>query len=113
LQLAVVDWRRGSGPCALRGGREQGSPVRAQGNASTPHPSEVVRERYEASLMNPIETVHFSCPWCGKPAETAVDCTGGDQEYVEDCWSCCRPMVIRVALDSDGELCVLVSAEGE
>ena len=53
-----------------------------------------VRERHEASPMNPIETVNFSCPWCGEPAETAVDCTAGVQAYVEDCWCCCRPMVI-------------------
>jgi len=65
--------------------------------------------------MNPIETVPFRCPWCGKAGETAVDCTAGDQEYVEDCWSCCRPMVIRVTLDSaDADACsVSVSAEGE
>lgn len=63
--------------------------------------------------MNPIETVDFSCPWCGQPAETTVDCTAGDQEYVEDCWSCCRPIVIRVDLDADGWPSVSVSAEGE
>lgn len=75
-------------------------------------PSEVVRERHEAIPMNPIETVRFSCPWCGEPAETVVDCTTGDQEYVEDCWCCCRPVVIRVELDAGGELAVAVWAEG-
>ena len=63
--------------------------------------------------MNPIETVNFSCPWCGEPAETAVDCAAGVQEYVEDCWCCCRPMVIRVGLDADGGLAGAVSAAGE
>ncbi len=42
------------------------------------------------------------CPWCGEPAETMVDGGGlSSQEYVEDCWVCCRP--IRFIVERDEE----------
>ena len=37
-----------------------------------------------------------ACPYCGEPITLLVDYTGGDQQYVEDCFVCCRPIVVRV-----------------
>ncbi len=53
--------------------------------------------------MQPLESQTIDCPHCGEPIEMLVDCSAGDQEYVEDCTVCCRPIVVRVAVE-DGEV---------
>lgn len=44
------------------------------------------------------------CPYCGESFETNVDASGGSQEYLEDCYVCCRPIVFRLTADDDGHL---------
>ena len=59
---------------------------------------------------NPVrlETVtnlqSVQCPYCGETFETQIDTSGGSQEYVEDCYVCCKPIVFRTEVDADGEL---------
>ncbi|CAH0645983.1 MULTISPECIES: CPXCG motif-containing cysteine-rich protein [Pseudomonas] len=48
-----------------------------------------------------LETAFYDCPYCGEEVETTVDLSGGDQEYIEDCQVCCRP--IRFVLQVHGE----------
>ena len=43
------------------------------------------------------------CPYCGEPLEFALDPSGGNQVYVEDCQVCCRPILVDVAFDAQGE----------
>jgi hypothetical protein len=50
--------------------------------------------------MNPVETIQASCPYCGEVIDISVDISQSDQEYIEDCSVCCRPIVISVSLDS-------------
>jgi len=47
---------------------------------------------------------NIQCPYCGETFETEVDTSGGSQEYVEDCYVCCRPIVFRIDVAADGEL---------
>ncbi|MES2820386.1 MAG: CPXCG motif-containing cysteine-rich protein [Pseudomonadota bacterium] len=47
-----------------------------------------------------LETQDYHCPYCGEPVEAVLDLSGGDQQYVEDCQVCCRPIVFD--LRSDG-----------
>ena len=43
------------------------------------------------------------CPYCGEPAEVALDAGGGAvQRYVEDCPVCCRPWHLTVRWDASG-----------
>lgn len=51
-----------------------------------------------------LETRVSRCPYCGETVETAVDVSGGSQEYIEDCQACCRPIVFRLTVDADGNL---------
>jgi hypothetical protein len=45
--------------------------------------------------------VEARCPYCGEPIGLVIDEGGGRrQQYVEDCWVCCRPMAVRVFLDA-------------
>ncbi|WP_126452365.1 CPXCG motif-containing cysteine-rich protein [Sulfuriflexus mobilis] len=43
-----------------------------------------------------IEAINISCPYCGEVFETTADCSAGDQEYIEDCQICCRPILIAL-----------------
>jgi len=51
-----------------------------------------------------IEFSTVRCPYCGESFETAVDTSGGSQEYVEDCQVCCRPIDFRAEVGTDGTL---------
>jgi hypothetical protein len=44
------------------------------------------------------------CPYCGETFETEIDASGGNLEYIEDCYVCCRPIVFRIEVGADGEL---------
>lgn len=53
--------------------------------------------------MNPIELHDAECPWCGSPLVLEIDCSAGDQSYLEDCAVCCQPISIRVHLGEGDE----------
>jgi len=44
------------------------------------------------------------CPYCGEGFVTVVDCSAGDQEYIEDCEVCCSPIVFALTTDGEGNL---------
>ena len=47
----------------------------------------------------------YICGACGEEVVIPVDLSqGNEQEYVEDCPVCCRANVIRVEVDSAGEI---------
>jgi hypothetical protein len=42
--------------------------------------------------------IHFetiTCPYCWEPIEITLDLSVDEQQQVEDCSVCCRPIVIR------------------
>lgn len=41
----------------------------------------------------------ITCPSCGERIEIVVDLSAPEQQYVEDCFVCCRPMLIRCVSD--------------
>jgi transcription elongation factor Elf1 len=51
-----------------------------------------------------LEPAEITCPYCGETFETTVDCSGGDQRYIEDCQVCCRPVEFSIETGTDGEL---------
>lgn len=48
-----------------------------------------------------LETVDIACPYCGEVFETVIDCSAGNQSYVEDCYVCCRPISFQVTIGPD------------
>ena len=48
-----------------------------------------------------VEAAHVDCPYCGEPMELNIDASVDEQEYVEDCWVCCRPIVIQATVVGD------------
>ena len=55
----------------------------------------------------------ISCPYCGEIITILVDDSLPEQEYVEDCQVCCRPIVVQVSVDMDGDATVTATAENE
>jgi hypothetical protein len=55
----------------------------------------------------------IGCPYCGEAISVLVDDSLAEQQYVEDCQVCCRPIVLDVAVGSDGEFTVLARSENE
>lgn len=51
----------------------------------------------ELRIMVSLHTVQ--CPYCGETFETTVDASAGNQDYIEDCAVCCRPIVFRLAAE--------------
>ena len=46
----------------------------------------------------------FNCPHCGEIISVLLDFSIPDQEYIEDCEVCCRPIEIRYKVGADGEI---------
>jgi len=63
--------------------------------------------------MQPIDTVVTECPYCGEQIELLVDCSIENQEYVEDCSVCCRPIVVSIDLSTDESPRVDVRTEND
>ena len=60
--------------------------------------------------MDGVREYGFECPYCGEPITMVLDLSGdGEQDYIEDCEVCCRP--VRVRFHVDGGLLERFTAE--
>ena len=58
--------------------------------------------------------MEYGCAFCGEDNEVSVDPSGGrHQAFTEDCTVCCRPNLITLTIDDDGEVAIEVSQEYE
>lgn len=57
--------------------------------------------------------VSIECPYCGEVIVLLVDGSAGEQEYIEDCQVCCRPIELVVTLDEDDQPQVEVRRDDE
>ena len=47
----------------------------------------------------------YRCAFCGEANDVFVDPSGGrHQTFTEDCAVCCRPNLITLTIDDDGEV---------
>lgn len=47
------------------------------------------------------------CPHCGEQVPVDIDPSGGRQQrYVEDCWVCCRPILLTVEVLPTGDVTI-------
>lgn len=46
---------------------------------------------------------NVDCPYCGESLEIFIDSSVPEQEYIEDCQVCCRPMTIKASVGFDEE----------
>ena len=55
----------------------------------------------------------ISCPYCGEAISVLIDDSLPEQRYVGDCQVCCRPIVLNVSVDADGDVVVQARSENE
>ena len=70
-------------------------------------------DRHTLPNMPEITETHISCPYCGESISILVDDSLPEQSYVEDCQVCCRPIVLDVAIDLEGDVAVSARCENE
>ncbi|HVK51870.1 MAG TPA: CPXCG motif-containing cysteine-rich protein [Pseudoxanthomonas sp.] len=52
--------------------------------------------------MPQLPSADIECPYCGEVITVFVDDSAGEQDYIEDCQVCCKPIQMHVRLDEDG-----------
>ncbi|HEV8533670.1 MAG TPA: CPXCG motif-containing cysteine-rich protein [Methylomirabilota bacterium] len=58
--------------------------------------------------------VTYSCAFCGEDNDVFVDPSGGRrQTFTEDCAVCCRPNLITLTIEGDGEVLLEAAQEYE
>jgi hypothetical protein len=58
--------------------------------------------------------VTYSCAFCGEDNDVRVDPSGGRrQTFTEDCTVCCRPNLITLTIEDDGEVLLEAAQEYE
>ena len=63
--------------------------------------------------MNELKEKAIQCPYCGESISVLIDCSVPDQNYIEDCQVCCRPINFSVTVSVDDSIEVVVSSENE
>jgi hypothetical protein len=48
--------------------------------------------------MDLLKLVSVQCPYCGESIDIMVDCTVENQEFIEDCQVCCKPITFSVTV---------------
>ena len=62
------------------------------------------RRKKASGGRQPPDNNFYVCDACGEEIVIPLDPSqGSEQEYVEDCPVCCRPNVIHVEFDEQGE----------
>lgn len=51
-----------------------------------------------------IDERDLTCPYCGETFSTTVDASMGSQNYIEDCYVCCRPIEVTLEVDVAGDI---------
>ena len=58
--------------------------------------------------------MEYDCAFCGEPNEVFADTSAGRrQTFTEDCTVCCRPNLITLTVDDDGEVELAITQEYE
>jgi transcription elongation factor Elf1 len=63
--------------------------------------------------MNELKEKSIQCPYCGENIVVLVDCSVSQQNYIEDCQVCCRPINFNVTIFADDSVDIVVSSENE
>lgn len=52
-------------------------------------------------MQNQLDEKAVHCPYCGEPISILIDTSYTEQNYIEDCEVCCRPITIKLRRDND------------
>ena len=54
--------------------------------------------------LNMLEEIAQFCPYCGEPITLLIDTSITQQNYIEDCSVCCRPITVKVLLNDSADI---------
>ena len=63
--------------------------------------------------MYTSELKTISCPYCGESIELVIDTSLEQQQYIEDCQVCCRPITVNVCIIEPDQIIVNTFAEDD
>ncbi|MBB1384826.1 CPXCG motif-containing cysteine-rich protein [Pseudoalteromonas sp. SG45-5] len=63
--------------------------------------------------MNQLTERTIECPYCGEAIDILIDASDLNEQYIEDCQVCCKPINFLVSHNVDDELIVNVYCEDE
>ena len=63
--------------------------------------------------MNQLAEKSIGCPYCGEVIKVLIDPSDSDQQYIEDCQVCCKPINFSVYQNVNGTLSVNVYSDDE
>ena len=63
--------------------------------------------------MNVLVERSVQCPYCGESINLLIDLSVPQQNYIEDCPVCCRPINVDMAVDSNGSVEILATSDDE
>jgi transcription elongation factor Elf1 len=83
--------------------------------AQTTKATSYTKKRYERNEVQMSELLEkdISCPYCGESIDVVIEILEENQEYIEDCQVCCRPIVFNIAVAFDGSPSISVHSEDE
>ena len=64
-------------------------------------------------MLNELQENDIQCPYCGEHITVLIDASVSEQNYIEDCQVCCRPIKIDVFLSPENSIDLRVSHENE
>lgn len=63
--------------------------------------------------MDQLVEKSIVCPYCAESIDVLIDSTDVNQQYIEDCQVCCKPIVFLISETVDGDHVVSVYNEDE
>ncbi len=51
--------------------------------------------------MQSLKEETIQCPYCWEMIDILIDCSVEEQQYIEDCQVCCRPINVAVSVNED------------
>ena len=63
--------------------------------------------------MNLLIEQSVDCPYCGETIDLLIDDSVPQQNYIEDCPVCCRPINVNTAVDTNGSVEILATSGDE
>lgn len=59
------------------------------------------------------EQIDSLCPYCNEAIQLLIDGSVEEQQYIEDCQVCCRPILISMTSDLEGDISIDVRTEDD
>ena len=64
-------------------------------------------------MSSPLISLEVQCPYCWEQIDVIVDNCGEDQQYIEDCQVCCRPINFHIVVNELQQVQVNVYTDDE